>query len=331
MRDARKPPVVSQKVAITGGAGFLGSHIVDYFVEQGEDVVVVDDFSSGEAENLEQSADDVEVRELDLRSEDAIDGLDDIDVVVHLAAKIGGIGYFHHVPADIIAMNDAMNKVVFDAAVEHDFDRVVYASSSMVYERATEFPVTEDQISEIPPPDSAYGFQKLAGEYYCRAYHDQYDVEYSIFRPFNAVGPREPPGEEVGQAHVIPDFVLKILDKEQYPLKILGDGRQVRSFTNVRDIARGVYLCSFEDAAANDHFNLGSEEGVSMRDLARKIWERSGREEDIEFETTEAFAHDVQKRVPSSQKAQEVLGWEPEITLDESLEQYIGWYEEEVL
>nr|WP_231751219.1 NAD-dependent epimerase/dehydratase family protein [Halogeometricum sp. CBA1124] len=258
MRDARKPPVVSQKVAITGGAGFLGSHIVDYFVEQGEDVVVVDDFSSGEAKNLEQSADDVEVRELDLRSEDAIDGLDDIDVVVHLAAKIGGIGYFHHVPADIIAMNDAMNKVVFDAAVEHDFDRVVYASSSMVYERATEFPVTEDQISEIPPPDSAYGFQKLAGEYYCRAYHDQYDVEYSIFRPFNAVGPREPPGEEVGQAHVIPDFVLKILDKEQYPLKILGDGRQVRSFTNVRDIARGVYLCSFEDAAANDHFNLGS-------------------------------------------------------------------------
>ena len=322
---------MSQKVAITGGAGFLGSHIVDYFVEQGEDVVVVDDFSSGEAENLEQSADDVEVRELDLRSEDAIDGLDDIDVVVHLAAKIGGIGYFHHVPADIIAMNDAMNKVVFDAAVEHDFDRVVYASSSMVYERATEFPVTEDQISEIPPPDSAYGFQKLAGEYYCRAYHDQYDVEYSIFRPFNAVGPREPPGEEVGQAHVIPDFVLKILDKEQYPLKILGDGRQVRSFTNVRDIARGVYLCSFEDAAANDHFNLGSEEGVSMRDLARKIWKRSGREEDIEFETTEAFAHDVQKRVPSSQKAQEVLGWEPEITLDESLEQYIGWYEEEVL
>jgi nucleoside-diphosphate-sugar epimerase len=331
MRDARKPPVVSQKVAITGGAGFLGSHIVDYFVEQGEDVVVVDDFSSGEAENLERSADDVEIRELDLRSEDAIDGLDDIDVVVHLAAKIGGIGYFHHVPADIIAMNDAMNKVVFDAAVEHDFDRVVYASSSMVYERATEFPVTEDQVSEIPSPDSAYGFQKLAGEYYCRAYHDQFDVEYSIFRPFNAVGPREPPGEEVGQAHVIPDFVLKILDKEQYPLKILGDGRQVRSFTNVRDIARGVYLCSFEDAAANDHFNLGSEEGVSMRDLARKIWERSGREEDIEFETTEAFAHDVQKRVPSSQKAQEVLGWEPEITLDESLEQYIGWYEEEVL
>jgi nucleoside-diphosphate-sugar epimerase len=331
MRDARESSVVSQKVAITGGAGFLGSHIVDYFVEQGEDVVVVDDFSSGEAENLEQSADDVEIRELDLRSEDAIDGLDDIDVVVHLAAKIGGIGYFHHVPADIIAMNDAMNKVVFDAAVEHDFDRVVYASSSMVYERATEFPVTEDQVSEIPPPDSAYGFQKLAGEYYCRAYHDQYDVEYSIFRPFNAVGPREPPGEEVGQAHVIPDFVLKILDKEQYPLKILGDGRQVRSFTNVRDIARGVYRCSFEDAAANDHFNLGSEEGVNMRDLARKIWERSGREEDVEFETTEAFAHDVQKRVPSSQKAQEVLGWEPEITLDESLEQYIDWYEEEVL
>jgi len=322
---------VSKKVAITGGAGFLGSHVVGHFVGEGEDVVVVDDFSSGHEENLEAVQDEVEVRDVDLRSRDAIDELADVDVIVHLAAKIGGIGYFHDVPADIIAMNDAMNKVVFDAAVEHDFDRVVYASSSMVYERATEFPVTEDQVADIPSPDSAYGFQKLAGEYYCRAYHDQYDVEYSIFRPFNAVGPREPPGEEVGQAHVIPDFVLKILEEEQHPLRILGDGRQVRSFTNVADIARGVYECTFADAAANDHFNLGSEDGVTMRTLAELIWERCGRDEEIAFETTEAFDHDVEKRVPSSEKARRVLDWEPEVSLEESLEEYIAWYREEVL
>lgn len=322
---------MSKKVAITGGAGFLGSHVVDHFVEEGEDVVVVDDFSSGHEENLEAVQDEVEVRDVDLRSRDAIDELADVDVIVHLAAKIGGIGYFHDVPADIIAMNDAMNKVVFDAAVEHDFDRVVYASSSMVYERATEFPVTEDQVADIPSPDSAYGFQKLAGEYYCRAYHDQYDVEYSIFRPFNAVGPREPPGEEVGQAHVIPDFVLKILEEEQHPLRILGDGRQVRSFTNVADIARGVYECTFADAAANDHFNLGSEDGVTMRTLAELIWERCDRDEELAFETTEAFDHDVEKRVPSSEKARRVLDWEPEVSLEESLEEYITWYREEVL
>jgi UDP-glucose 4-epimerase len=317
---------MSERVAITGGAGFLGSHVVDHFVAEGEDVVVVDDFSSGHQSNLEDAIEDVEVRTLDLRSPSAIDELSDVDRLVHLAAKIGGIGYFHDVPADIIAMNDAMNKVVFDAAVEHDYDRVVYASSSMVYERATDFPVTEDQVADVPSPDSAYGFQKLAGEYYCRAYHDQYDVEYSIFRPFNAVGPREPPGDEVGQAHVIPDFVMKILEEEQHPLRILGDGRQVRSFTNVADIARGVYKCTFADAARNDHFNLGSEEGVTMRTLAERIWDRCDRDEPIAFETAEAFDHDVERRVPSSEKARAVLDWEPEISLDESLAEYIEWY-----
>lgn len=167
------------RVAITGGAGFLGSHVVDYFVSEGEETVVIDDFSEGHRENLSGVIEEsnLEIRRVDLcEADDTETALRDVDVVIHLAAKIGGIGYFHDVPADIISMNDAMNRNVFEAAVTHDIDRVVYASSSMVYERATEFPVTEEQASEVPPPMSAYGFQKLAGEYYCRAYHDQYDV-----------------------------------------------------------------------------------------------------------------------------------------------------------
>lgn len=318
-------------VAITGGAGFLGSHIVDYFNDQNEDVVVIDDFSDGSRENLSESIDDVTVQECDLRDREAtIEALTGVDIVVHLAAKIGGIGYFHDVPADIIAMNDAMNRSVFDAAVENNLDRVCYASSSMVYENATDFPVTEEQIGEIPPPDSAYGFQKLAGEYYCRAYYDQYDVEYSIFRPFNAVGPREPPGEEVGQAHVIPDFVKKIRDEQQHPLRILGTGEQVRSFTNVSDIAAGVYKCAYDDAARNEDFNLGSSEEVTMLKLGEKIWNLCGRDAEYEVETKDAFDHDVQKRVPDSSKAGEILSWEPGITLDESLDEYVQWYSEDL-
>ena len=318
-------------VAITGGAGFLGSHVVDYFVEQDEDVVVVDDFSEGSKDNLSESIDDVEIREVDLRHrESTIDAFDDVDVVVHLAAKIGGIGYFHDVPADIIAMNDAMNRSVFDAAVENDVERVCYASSSMVYENATEFPVTEDRLGEFPPPDSAYGYQKLSGEYYCEAYHDQYDVEYSIFRPFNAVGPREPPGDEVGQAHVIPDFVTKIRDEQQHPLKVLGSGEQIRAFTNVRDIAAGVYKCAYDPAAANEGFNLGSSGGVTMLELAERIWDLSDREKPFEVETAEGFDHDVKKRVPDSSKAGEILDWEPETSLQQSLEEYIEWYAEEL-
>lgn len=325
---------MGKQIAITGGAGFLGSHVVDYFVDEGEEVVVVDDFSDGSEDNLVTSLDEpnCSVREVDLTDrEAALDAFEGIDAIVHLAAKIGGIGYFHDVPADIIALNDAMNRNVCDAALEHDTDRLVYASSSMVYERATEFPVNEEQVGEIPPPASAYGYQKLSGEYYCKAYHDQYDLEYTIFRPFNAVGPREPPGDEVGQAHVIPDFVMKILEREQYPLKILGDGRQIRAFTHVSDIAAGIHACVYDDAARNNDFNLGSSEGIEMRELARKIWERCDPDRPIDFETEAEFEHDVEKRVPDSSKAKAQLGWEPTVMLDEALTEYIDWYRAEVL
>lgn len=325
---------MGKQIAITGGAGFLGSHVVDYFVDGGEEVVVIDDFSDGSEDNLAQSLEEPNcvVREVDLTErEPAIDAFEDIDAIVHLAAKIGGIGYFHDVPADIIALNDAMNRNVCDAALEHDVDRLVCASSSMVYEQATEFPVGEEQVGEIPPPASAYGYQKLSGEYYCEAYHDQYDLEYAIFRPFNAVGPREPPGEEVGQAHVIPDLVLKILEEEQYPLKILGDGRQIRAFTHVSDIAAGIHACVYEDAARNNDFNLGSSDGIEMRELAQKIWVRCDRDREIKFETEAEFEHDVQKRVPDSSKAKKLLDWEPEVTLEDALTEYIDWYRAEVL
>ena len=318
-------------VAITGGAGFLGSHVVDFFVDQNETVIVVDDFSGGDRDNLAASLDDVEIRDVDLRHRSsAMDVFSDVDIIVHLAAKIGGIGYFHKIPSDIISMNDAMNRNVFDAAVEHDIERVCYASSSMVFENATEFPVTEDQLAEIPPPDSAYGFQKLSGEYYFEAYHEQYNLEYSIFRPFNAVGPREPPGDEIGEAHVIPDFVKKILDERQYPLEVLGSGRQIRSFTNVRDIAAGIYNCARCEVAENEDFNLGSTEAISMIELARKIWNRCGREREFAYDSQSSYDHDVEKRIPDSSKAERHLDWEPEITLDESLDEYLDWYREAV-
>jgi nucleoside-diphosphate-sugar epimerase len=319
---------------ITGGAGFLGSHVVDYFVEQSVETVVVDDFSEGRHENLSNALDSplLEISEADLTDrEETFEVFADVDYIVHLAAKIGGIGYFHDIPADIISLNDAMNRNVMDASVAHDIERFVYASSSMVYENATDFPIDESQIGRIPPPDSAYGFQKLAGEYYCRAYHDQHDLEYAIFRPFNAVGPREPPGEEVGQAHVIPDFVLKILEEEQYPLTVLGDGKQVRSFTNVRDIAKGVYMCTFDSGAENEDFNLGSTESITMRELAKRLWDLCDRKKDFEFDTGTGYQHDVKRRVPDSSKARDVLDWESEISLDESLSQYLAWYRQTVL
>lgn len=317
-----------QTIAVTGGAGYLGSHVTEYFLDQGVETVVVDDLSEGSAENLPTDHELLELREHDLIQNESTRAFKDVDVIVHLAAKIGGIGYFHEVPADILALNDSMTRTVLDAAREHDLDRVVYASSSMVFENATEFPVSEDQLGDIAPPDSAYGYQKLSGEYYCRAYADQYDVEYSIFRPFNALGPREPPGDEIGTAHIIPDMCKKIMDERQHPVNILGSGQQIRSFTHTKDIAQGAYLCATEPAAANEDFNVGNENGVTMEQVTREIWNRADRDEEFELNHVDAFEHDVQKRVPCSDKIRDLLGWEQEYDFGESLDDYIDWYVE---
>lgn len=319
------------KAAVTGGAGFLGSHIVDYLIGQGVQTVAIDDFSSGKMENIQhhRGTDDFEVRRVDLREfGPTYEALQDIDVVVHLAAKIGGIGYFHKIPADIIADNDLINRNVFNASIKRNIRRMIYFSSSMVFERATSFPSREEDLVQIPPPISAYGFQKLSGEYYCRAYHRQYGLEYTILRPFNAVGPREFPGEEVGDAHVVPDLTRKIIDLHQFPLEIFGSGEQERAFTNVKDLARGCYLAIFSEQAANEDFNLGNPNAIAIKDLAKKIWTIAGEERPIKFKHLESFSADVQRRIPSSEKAKKLLDWEPAISLDQSLQEYINWYRE---
>lgn len=317
------------RVGVTGGAGFLGSHIVDEFIDQGVDTVIIDDFSSGKLENIEhhQGKDNFEIREINLmKISSARKTFQDLDIVIHLAAKIGGIGYFHEIPAGIIADNDLINRNVFEACVSENIARIIYFSSSMVFERATSFPSSEEHLTEIPPPISAYGFQKLNGEYYCRAYEQQYDLPYTILRPFNAIGPREVPSEEVGKAHVVPDLVRKIISLKQYPLEILGSGEQERAFTNVKDLARGCYLATFSNNAINQDFNLGNPEPVSIKKLAKKIWDIAEREEPIKFKYLDAYSKDVQKRIPKSEKARKELGWEPEIKLEQSLEEYISWF-----
>lgn len=327
-------------VGITGGAGFVGSHVTDYFVSQGVETVVIDNLSSGDADNLDWALaqDNCELRKTDLSTNVRIlEAFEGIDRVVHMAALVGGIGYFNESPASIIQQNTRIDGNVLDAAHHRDVDRLVYASSSCVFDQSDQptdsgaFLVHGDDHYSAPPPTSAYGASKLAGEYFCRAFHAQHGLEYSIVRPFNAIGPREPPGDEVGKAHVVPDLVKKILDERQHPLTILGDGEQVRSLTNVADIARGVFRCTFDDAAAGEDFNLGNPEPATIRTLARVLWDVCDRDEEFALEHAEAFDHDVAHRAPDPSKAQRELGWAPEWSTRESLEQYVEWYRGEVL
>jgi UDP-glucose 4-epimerase len=312
------------KVAVTGGAGFIGSHIVDYLMKNtGYEVIIVDDFSSGKEENIEW---DIDVRRVNLLDrEETMKVFKDIDIVIHCAAKIGGIGYFHKVPAHIISKNDAMNRNVFDSCVSNNIKRIIYLSSSMVFENTFSYPTREHYLSETPPPTSAYGFQKLSGEYYCKAYHNEHGLEYNIIRPFNAVGPREFPGETVGWAHVIPDLCKKIIIEKQNPVEILGDGKQIRCYTNVRDIAKGASL-AVDSSEVNTDFNIGISDKLSVKELAKMIWNYSNRKGDISFEHKPSYKNDVRKRIPCSAKAREYLHWNPDYTVKESIKEYVEWF-----
>lgn len=316
---------------IIGGAGFLGSHLVEFLLERDKQVTVIDDMSRGGVENLTpvRSNSNLTIIDADVTRYERFHSLvADHDQVYHLAARIGGVGYLRDQPATIMVENDQLNQHVFKACAKADVDRVLYASSSMLYAEATTFPTPEELTAELPPPPGSYGFQKLNGEYYCDAFHREYGLEYVASRIFNAVGPRDWPAAEVGHGHVVPDMVRKIVSESQDPVEIKGNGRQTRCFTDVRDTVRGLYQCMETPEAANRKFNIGTTTETSIIELVERIWDLANREGQPRYETSDPFEKDVERRVPDITKTERVLDWAPEYELEETLEWYLNAYEE---
>jgi nucleoside-diphosphate-sugar epimerase len=309
-------------ILVTGGAGFIGSAVVRRLIAEGREVRVVDDLSKGKAADIPPEADyvsgDVADPDVCRRS------FESVDLCFHLAAKIGGIGYFHRYPADILDDNNLMLSTVFRTATDVG-SKVVYVSSSMVFERAEEFPTPEDAIDRFPPPFSAYGFSKLIGEWYCRAFHEQFGTDFAIARPFNAYGPGELPEDEPGLAHVIPDLIRKILGGRR-PLEIFGDGSQTRSFTYVDDVADAIVTIGVDPRASGEDFNIGTGVETSIRDLLVLLWKACDQEGDPKVESTEPLPVDVMRRVPDTAKIRSKLGWSPMTSLDEGIRRTVRWY-----
>jgi nucleoside-diphosphate-sugar epimerase len=246
--------------------------------------------------------------------------------VIHLAAIVGGIANFHKLPHTLTQVNNALTGALVQAAVDLDVERFVYVSSSMVFERATEFPTTEEHLLDCPAPRSAYGFSKLAGEVYARAAHDEHGLRYTICRPFNAYGPGElPDRDEPGIAHAVPDLIAKAL-AGQRPLEIFGSGRQTRTLTHVDDIADGIVTAMAAPAGENEDFNISAKEELTVAEIARIIWEACGlAPEEFALSHLPSFEVDVQRRWPSVEKARTLLGWEARIDLRDGICGTVEW------
>jgi len=316
------------RVVVTGGAGFIGSEVVKQLLEKGYSVRVVDNLSKPESktkEALPAGRQGYEFINGDLTEKGVANkAFEGMDVCINLAAKIGGIGYFHKYPATILSENNKIYSSTFEAAVKNNLKRMVYISSSMVFESTTTFPSREEDVEKIPPPVSSYGFSKLIGEQYCQSFWDEYKLPYSICRPFNAYGINEFPGEEVGYAHVIPDLIKKILEG-QYPLALLGDGSQVRCFTHVSDLANGIITVMESEKAVNQDFNIADPNPISMLDLAKLLWKVTDQEKEFEAKFIPGFKFDIKKRIPDTSKIEKALGWKTKVPFEKGLLEVVEW------
>jgi len=311
------------RVLVTGGAGTIGSAVVRRLLSDSSWEVRIADHREAPVW-MRQGC---EIRTADLRRLDAAgEAVDGCSHVIHLAAIVGGIANFHKLPFTLFEVNNALTGALTHAAVDHEVERFLYVSSSMVFERATEFPTTEAHLEHCPAPRSAYGFSKLAGEVYTRAAHDQHGLRYTICRPFNAYGPGElPDRDEPGIAHAVPDLIHKALTGRR-PLEIFGSGEQTRTITHVDDIADGIVTAMAAPAGENEDFNISASEELTVAELARIIWEACGNDpEEFELGHLPSFPVDVERRWPSVEKARRLLGWEARVDLRDGIAETVEW------
>jgi UDP-glucose 4-epimerase len=312
-----------KRVLVTGGAGTIGAAVVRRLLQEPDVEVRIAD----SREPADWIAEACEVHAGDLRDLSvAQQATETCTHVIHLAAIVGGIANFHKLPFTLTELNNQVTGTVSHAAIDHDVERFVYVSSSMVFENATEFPTPEAYLPRCPTPTSAYGFSKLSGEVYTRAAHDQHGLRYTICRPFNAYGPGElPDRDEPGIAHMVPDIIAKV-QAGQSPLQIFGAGTQTRTLTHVDDIADGIVTAMTAEAGLNEDFNISASEELSVAEICAVIWEACGKDPaELSFEHLPSFDVDVVRRWPSVEKARQQLGWTAQIPLADGIRATAEW------
>ena len=315
------------RLLVTGSEGSMAQLVIPRLLAEGHTIVGVDNFSRHGQVKRERKYEIVSADLCDSASVKQLFADHEYDCIFHFAAMIFGVMGMHKRSADILATND----LITTNLIKHGHDRVkrvVYLSSSMVYETSRSYPHKEEETDTLPVMRSAYGLSKYIGERVIQAYRQQYGLTYVFWRPFNVVAPLEKP-EETGFSHVFTDMITKIIEQKLSPVPVLGDGEQIRCFANLSDIVDVISSYSLRPEGDNQAFNIGNPEPVTIKELAAKIvaiGRRLGLVDPgykLAFESRPVPDEDVKKRIPDVSKLKRLFGWEPKIMVDESLEQCI--------
>jgi len=317
-------------VLVTGGASFIGSHLVDRLVSLGAHVSVADDLSTGKMDNLEQSKDKIKFIKTDLEynsKSEARNIFKDNEIVFHLAADHGGRGYISSHPADVCS-SFAVDHHVFEACSDTNVEKVIFSSSACVYPTDLQKDIGSDyklketdsntsNLDSYLSADIEYGWAKLMSEVQMNAFKKQFGLKGCPVRFVTAYGPRE------NETHAIIAFIYKAVEKMD-PYEIWGNGQQERDFTYVEDIVDGTMLCA-EKISDMTPINLGTGVRYKMTDVAQMVFKILGwTPKKISFDTSKPTG--AVSRAFDNSLAKELLGWEPRFSLQEGLKKTIEWY-----
>jgi len=310
--------VAGERTLVSGGAGFIGSHLISCLLTAGAQVRVLDNFATGKEENLASlpHQDHLEVVRGDVTcGADVAAAMEGIAVVYHLAAL--GVRHSLHSPEVNERANAYGAFLMLREARRVGIRRYVHCSTSEVYGTARTVPMTEDHPTF---PHTIYGASKLAGEGYARAYHDSYGLPTVVIRPFNVYGPRC--HHEGDSGEVIPIFVLRAMAHE--PLVIFGDGTQTRDFTYVEDTAQAIARAGACEAAIGETLNIGSNREITINELATVVGEAVG--EAVTVVHDPPRPGDTLRLYADGSKAERTLGFRAEVPLREGIARLVAWY-----
>lgn len=311
-----------ENILVTGGSGFIGSHLTQLLIKKNRKVTLLDDFSRGNKSYIEEITDKVKIIDGDIREKEVVKNtLKEIDIVIHLAA-INGTKYFYEIPDRVLDVNIKGTFNIIEEAGKAGIKRFVFSSSSEVYGFPRSFPTKENhelQIMDPINPRFSYAGSKIAGELIVINFARKFGMEYGILRFHNVYGPK------MGEEHVIPQFIKRLCFNQDFIVQ--GDGTQTRSFCYVSDAVEGTYLVSTKREAANQIFNIGNDQPTTINELINLLSEISNKKIKPKYDlNSKQLSGSTLKRQPDITRARKILGYEPKVNMKEGLEMTYNWY-----